>query len=151
LRSECDTVMGSDHGEISCTRANAKRFSQHFAARWNGTQPFPAARLYYDAVVLLALGMRYAMATTGTIPAAPVLHKLLLQLNDPASPPAYWYDLQSAFSAIEQGEKRRFVGGGAEYNFDRYGAAKHAVFDTWTVHAQSFVDTGSYYASCNSQ
>jgi len=148
LQSECDARTGFDHGAIACKRTNATRFSAHFAARWDGTQPFPAAHLYYDAVVLLAMGMRYAIATTGSIPAAPELHKLILQLNDASNPPAYWYDLKAAFAALESGQ-RRFVGSGAEYSFDRYGAAQHAIFDTWTVQAQSFVDTGSYYASCN--
>jgi neutral amino acid transport system substrate-binding protein len=149
LRSECDARSGFDHGEIACTRANATRFSNHFASRWGGTQPFPAARLYYDAVILLALGMRYAVATTGAIPAAPELHRLILQLNDASSKPAYWHDLKTAFAAVDGKERRRFIGSGAEYSFDRYGAAQHMVFDTWTVRAQSFVDTGSYYASCN--
>jgi ABC-type branched-subunit amino acid transport system substrate-binding protein len=149
LRSECDTLSGFDHGTISCTRGNATRFNAHFAQRWGGTQPFPASRLYYDAVVLLAMGMRYAVATNGKVPSAPELHRLILQLNDPGNKPARWYDLESAFSALANGEKLRFVGSGAEYRFDRYGAAQHVVFDTWTVSGQSFVDTGSYYASCN--
>ena len=149
LRSECDTLTGFDHGAIECKRTNATRFSAHFAARWGGTQPFPASRLYYDAVVLLAMGMQYAVATTGKIPSAPELHRLILQLNDSGNPPAHWYDLETAFATIESGERLRFVGSGAEYSFDRYGAAQHVVFDTWTVAGQSFVDTGSYYASCN--
>jgi len=149
LTSECDTLSGFDHGTITCKRTNATRFSSHFAERWSGTQPFPASRLYYDAVVLLAMGMRYAVATTGKIPSAPELHRIILQLNDVSNKPARWYDLQSAFTALEHGEKLRFIGTGAEYNFDRYGAAQHVVFDTWTVSAQSFIDTGSYYASCN--
>jgi branched-chain amino acid transport system substrate-binding protein len=149
LRSECNTLTGFDHGAIACTRSNATRFSNHFAERWGGTQPFAAARLYYDAVILLAMGMRYAVATTGAIPSAPELKKLILQLNDAKNPVGHWYDLKTAFAALDAGERRRFVGSGAEYSFDRYGAAQHVVFDTWTVSAQSFVDTGSYYASCN--
>src|SRR6478609_5514489 len=150
LKSECDTqAMGFDHAAITCTRSNAKRFNAHFAARWGGTEPFPASRLYYDAVLLLAIGMRYAVATTGTIPSAPELHRLILQLNDSTNPPARWSDLKSAFAELDGGRPLRFIGSGAEYQFDRYGAARHVVFDTWTVAAQSFVDTGSYYASCN--
>ena len=149
LRSECDAKDGFDYGLIHCTRGNAKRFSAHFAERWSGTQPFPASRLYYDAVVLLAIGMRYAVATTGTIPAAPQLHRLILDLNDDDDPPARWSDLKAAFSKLDEGQQLRFIGAGAEYSFDRYGAARHTVFDTWTVGAQSFIDTGSYYASCN--
>jgi len=139
LTSECETLMGFDHGVISA----------HFAERWGGTEPFPASRLYYDAVVLLAMGMRYAVATTGHIPAAPELHRLILDLNDDDDPPARWTDLKSAFAKLGEGKQLRYVGAGAEYRFDRYGAAQHTVFDTWTVNAQSFVDTGSYYASCN--
>ncbi|HET7541420.1 MAG TPA: ABC transporter substrate-binding protein [Polyangiaceae bacterium] len=149
LTSECDTLTGYDHGAIPCTRGNAKRFSAHFAARWGGTEPFPASRLYYDAVLLLAMGMRYAVATSGKIPSAPELHDLIVDLNDGDDPPAHWSDLKSAFSALDEGQQLRLVGAGAEYNFDIYGAAQHVVFDTWTVSGQSFIDTGSYYAKCN--
>jgi neutral amino acid transport system substrate-binding protein len=149
LTSECDTLTGYDHGDIKCSRGNAKRFSAHFAARWGGTEPFPASSLYYDGVVLLAMGMRYAVATTGKIPSAPELHRLILDLNDGDDPPARWSDLSTAFAALDEGKQLRLIGAGAEYSFDRYGAAQHVVFDTWTVSGQSFVDTGSYYASCN--
>ena len=149
LKSECENLTGFDHGAITCSRTNATRFDAHFAARWGGTQPFPASRLYYDAVLLLATGMRYAVAKTGAIPPAPELHRLILQLNDADNQPAHWYDLRTAFAALANGEKLRLIGSGAEYSFDRYGAAEHVIFDTWTVAAQSFLDTGSYYASCN--
>jgi len=149
LRSECDAQAGFGHGVIACSTGNATRFKDHFAARWGGARPFPAAHLYYDAVILLAMGMQYASGTSGSIPAAPKLHQQIRDLNKPENPPGYWYDLKAVMADLASGKAHRFVGSGAEYEFDRYGAAQHVIFDTWTVAGQAFVDTGSYYASCN--
>jgi hypothetical protein len=149
LRSECDALTGFDHGVISCGTTNATRFSDHFAERWGGARPFPAAHLYYDSVILLAMGMQYALGKNGVIPSAPALHQLILNLSKAENPPGYWYDLKTAMADLASGKPRRLIGGGAEYTFDRYGSAEHVIFDTWTVAAKSFVDTGSYYASCN--
>jgi neutral amino acid transport system substrate-binding protein len=150
LASECGKVTSGTHGPVQCTQGNAHQFSDHFAARWNGARPFPAAYLYYDAVVLLAMGMQYSMATQGAIPAAQGLQQQILALNAPANDPGYWSDLKGAMSSLAQGKALRYIGAGAEYRFDQFGAAQYDVFDTWTVHEQSFIDTGAYSATCPS-
>jgi neutral amino acid transport system substrate-binding protein len=148
LASECATLTTGTHGPVQCARDNADRFSDHFAERWNGARPFPAAYLYYDAVVLLAMGMQYSMATQGSIPSAQGLEQQVLALNASTNDPGRWSDLKTAMSSLAQGKALRYVGAGAEYQFDRYGAAQYHVFDTWTVHGQSFASTGAYSATC---
>jgi ABC-type branched-subunit amino acid transport system substrate-binding protein len=148
LKSECETRLGIGEGGLHCKRSNAARFRRHFADRWGGALPFPAAHLYYDAVLLLAVGLQYGLATSGTLPAPTALHRLIRQLNDPGNAPAYWYDLKTTLSDLANGTTTRFVGAGAEYEFDSWGDAQYYIFDTWTIAGQSFVDTGSYYARC---
>jgi ABC-type branched-subunit amino acid transport system substrate-binding protein len=148
LQSECETLAGAEQGVVHCKDSNSAKFNARFAARWGGAQPFPAAYLYYDAVALLAIGLQYGLATTGELPVPSELHRLIRELNNPANLPAYWYDLKTTLSGLAHGTASRFVGAGAEYEFDEWGEARHAIFDTWTVRGQSFVDTGSYYAHC---
>lgn len=148
LTSECELLEGYTYGSIECTRDNSERFVSHFAQRWDGAKPFAAAHLYYDAVVLLAMGMAYAVATEGDIPTAKPLQKLIRSLNAPDNDEARWTDLDEVLPRLAQGEALRYVGAGAEYNFNEYGSARHKIFDTWTIRRHAFVDTGVYYASC---
>lgn len=148
LTSECFAPTDEGHGAVPCTQNNAKQFIDHFAARWDGTRPFPAAHLYYDAIVLLAMGMQYSMATQGTIAAASKLQLQIRNLNASTNKPVYWYDLPTAMAALARGTALRYVGAGAEYEFDEYGAAQHTVFDTWTIENQAFKGQGGYYAFC---
>jgi neutral amino acid transport system substrate-binding protein len=148
LASECGSVTTGNHGPIQCGQDNAKRFSDHFAARWEGARPFPAAYLYYDAVVLLAMGMQYSMATQGSLPSAQGLQRQILAINASANDPGYWSDLKTAMASLAAGKPLRYVGAGAEYRFDAFGAAQYDIFDTWTVHGQSLDGTGAYYAVC---
>jgi ABC-type branched-subunit amino acid transport system substrate-binding protein len=149
LRSECELLDGYTYGAISCKQDNAHRFIEHFSARWGGTKPFPAAHLYYDAVVLLALGMQYgASQNNGTIPGVKQLHKTICDQSAPENDPAYWYDISTAFEQLIAGKNLRYVGAGAEYKFTSYGLADHIVFDGWTIRKHAFVNTGSFYAKC---
>ncbi|HET9955994.1 MAG TPA: penicillin-binding protein activator [Polyangiaceae bacterium] len=149
LTSECEILEGDEvHGPVQCTQDNAARFTDHFAARWKGTKPFPAAHLYYDAVVLLALGMQYAVATHGEIPKARVLQQTIRDMNVVTNDVAKWDDLESALSTVGQGKALRYAGAGAEYRFDAFGAADHRLFDTWTIGGREFVPTGTHFAAC---
>jgi ABC-type branched-subunit amino acid transport system substrate-binding protein len=147
LASECG-ISSSTHGPVECGQDNSRSFSDHFAARWSGARPFPAAYLYYDAIVLLAMGMQYSTAVQGAIPSAQGLERQILALNAPTNDPGHWYDLKTAMSSLAGGKALRYVGAGAEYRFDAFGAAQYTIFDTWTVHGQSFTNTGAYYAQC---
>jgi neutral amino acid transport system substrate-binding protein len=147
LPSECAGI-GGEQGSVKCTHKNSDRFAEHFSDRWDGDRPLPASRLYYDSVVLVAMGMRYAMAVDGKQPTATRLHQLIRNMNASDSEPAQWYALEKAMKAVDGGEARRYVGAGTEYSFDEYGAAKHVVYDVWKVKGQGFVETGSFYVDC---
>ncbi len=106
------------------------------------------SRLIVVGVVLLALGLRYALATEGALPGATRLHEIIRSMSAPANDAAHWNDLATAMSRISEGVPLRYVGAAAEYAFDEFGAAQHAIFDTWTVAGKSLVDTGTYFATC---
>lgn len=163
LNSECDipssgdasngmvgnlTELGFVYGPVSCTHANRVRFQNHFSDHWDRTRPFSAAHFYYDAVVLLAMGMQYATAVKGGIPSAKPLQQLILTLNNASNEPGYWYDLPSAMEQLANGKTLRYVGAAAEYGFNQFGVAQHRVFDTWTIEHNEFVTKGAYYAAC---
>jgi neutral amino acid transport system substrate-binding protein len=149
LTSECeipDVDYGNQH--VDCERNNHKAFTRHFAERWDGTKPFPAANLYYDAVVLLALGMQYVYSTSDSAPNAKSIQRAILKMNVAASDAASWRDLGKALERTADGTPVRYVGAGAEYEFDEFGTAKHSVFDAWSIEGQEFVSQGQYFARC---
>jgi neutral amino acid transport system substrate-binding protein len=148
LTSECDMLEGHVYGSISCGHANADRFVKHFNNRWDGDRPFSAAHYYYDAVVLLAMGMQYAQATRGSIPSSAQMHQLIRKLNRTSNERGYWFDLSSAMRQLAAGQTVRYVGAAAEYEFDDFGVAQHRAFDTWTIRQNSIVAQGVDYASC---
>jgi ABC-type branched-subunit amino acid transport system substrate-binding protein len=146
LASECRTTDGD---ALTCTRDNAKAFSDHFAQYWEGEHPFPAAHFYYDAVVLLALGLQAGLTADGVLPQAHQLRDYIRKLGEPDAQPVRWGDLRGPMTEVRLGTAVRYVGAGAEYQFDGYGAAEHSVYDTWSISDDAFIDTGSIRAVCN--
>jgi neutral amino acid transport system substrate-binding protein len=147
LRGEC-VATDPDHPDVlTCLRDNADRFGDHFEARWRG-RPFPAAHFYYDAVVLIAMGLEYSLAHSEVMPSAQALQQTIRSLAMPDAAAARWSDLKLALDLLRGGSRTRYVGAAAEYDFDDYGAARYVVFDTWRVENQRFVDTGSLKADC---
>jgi ABC-type branched-subunit amino acid transport system substrate-binding protein len=145
LASECTPT---DTEELDCTQANADAFSAHFADYWQGEQPFAEANYYYDAVVLLALGLSKGLSDTGELPDLKQLHADIRSLGEPEAEPVRWDDLRGALTEVRLGAPVRYVGAAAEYRFDRYGAAQHTVFDHWEVSSDDFVETGTFEAIC---
>lgn len=143
---ECEANV--ENTRISCSRANADAFADHFSRRWSGDHPFPAAHYYYDAVVLTALGLKHALAVDGQLPSTARLHSAIRALGSAEREPVYWHGLADGLGAIEQGAELRYIGAAAEYRFDQYGAAEHVIFDTWSIANDSFVDGGSLKADC---
>jgi hypothetical protein len=88
------------------------------------------------------------MATAGALPNAKALQRIIRTMNQSSHEPGYWYDLPSVWAALQAGRDTRYVGAAAEYNFDQYGAATQAVFDTWTIRDHAFHVTGNYFADC---
>ena len=62
LASECDEKPSDYRGRVQCRRDNEEAFGDHYARRWAGDRPFPAAHFYYDAVILLAMGLERVAA-----------------------------------------------------------------------------------------
>lgn len=145
LASECTPTDGD---ALDCTHSNANAFAQHFAAYWQGERPFPAANYYYDAIVLLALGLTKGASEEDALPTIRDLHDDILSLGNVDAQPVRWNDLHTPLTEIRLGSDVRYVGAAAEYVFDTYGAAQHTVFDTWAIGNDSFVDTGTVKAIC---
>jgi neutral amino acid transport system substrate-binding protein len=145
LKSEC---VEGEGGAMTCSHGNASAFSRHFAAHWRGDRPFPAAHFYYDAVVLLALALEQSMVKDGELPRARELRDQIRALGDKDAQPVRWGDLSGPMTEIRLGTAVRYVGAGAEYEFDVYGAARHVVFDTWMIADDSFIETGTLRAEC---
>jgi len=146
LASECTAGEGD---ELHCTQSNAKAFAEHFARYWEGDRPFAAANYYYDAVVLLALALNKGFAEEGVLPGVKLLQEDIRELGDSTAEPVRWNDLRGPLTEIRLGTEVRYVGAAAEYTFDKYGAAQHSVFDTWTIANDGFVGTGTYKATCS--
>jgi neutral amino acid transport system substrate-binding protein len=149
LQSECVVPDSTQPDRLTCTGANAKQFGDHFEKRWGG-RPFPEAHLYYDAVVLIAMGLERSLAGgSGNLPTASALQQNIRTLATADATDAPWFDLKSAFALVDAGNPVQYVGAAAEYDFDQYGAAiNYEVFDTWRIQNQQFVATDPLQASC---
>jgi neutral amino acid transport system substrate-binding protein len=148
LRSECRSV--DEGGEtVDCTTGNAAAFIGHFSRRWSGEAPLPAAHFYYDGVVLIAMGLVYAQAKSGTIPSSGhELQKIIRELSSPDHEAASWRELNEAMTKLRAGVPLRYVGAAAEYEFDRYGASRHDIMQKWTIDGGAFVDLASVFVRC---
>jgi neutral amino acid transport system substrate-binding protein len=145
LASECAV---SDGDELRCTHSNAAAFAAHFADYWQGDRPFSAANYYYDALILLALGLNKGVTEEGELPDVKSLHSDIREFGDPDAQPVRWNNLREPFTEIRLGTPLRYVGAATEYEFDRYGATHHSVFDHWEVSNEGFVGTGTFEAVC---
>ena len=148
LPAECDMDHAQESGRVDCTRSNAESFADHYAHHWDGEMPFAAAHFYYDAVVLLAMGLQYGIARHGHWPSAAELRDSTRELSASDEGTADWNHLGQLMASLAAGRAARYVGAAAEYEFDRYGAAQHAIFDTWRIAKHRFVDSGPLVAIC---
>lgn len=148
LPSECEARETDYRGPIECGEGNARAFADYFAARWGGNRPFPAAHFYYDAVLLLAMGLTYAGAEPGQDVTAAELHEAVLALGDATLRRGKWDELSRLLPRLRAGEPMALVGAAATYDFERYGAAKHLIFDSWRIAQGQFVHEGTLQARC---
>lgn len=148
LARECAV---SETEQLNCSHSNARAFSDHFAEQWQGDRPFAAAAYYYDALVLLALGLSKGVSAEGALPGTRALHANIRALGRADATPVRWNELQGLLAEVRSSSGLHYVGAAAEYEFDVYGAAKHSVFDTWAIENDGFVDTGTVKAICQSR
>lgn len=151
LRTECQELNRKYHGPVECRRSNARAFQAHFASRWDGDLPFPAAHYYYDALVLLAMGLEYSAAVGDSDPSPAQLHANILEMTNEAETRGRWDDLGSVFAALSEGVPVAYVGAAAEYEFDEFGAAQHQLFDTWRVKDVNYVAEQTLQIRCTAQ
>ncbi|WP_437782494.1 ABC transporter substrate-binding protein [Sorangium sp. So ce1097] len=148
LRSEC-RMTGEAQEAADCTTENAAAFIGHFARRWDGEAPLPAAHFYYDGVVLIAMGLVYAQATGRELPLpGHELKQVIRELNSPDNEVASWRDLKSAMEKLRAGTRLRYAGAAAEYEFDGYGANLHYFMQRWTIDHHAFADLDSVPVTC---
>ncbi len=148
LRSECH-IEDPVEEAVNCTTENAAAFIERFSSGWDGEVPFPAAHFYYDGVVLIAMGLVYAKATTGELPLSGYeLQQIIRELNSPAHESASWRDLKTAMTKLRAGIPLRYIGAAAEYEFDEFGANEHHFMQTWTIHDDAFVDLAPVPVTC---
>jgi len=148
LQSECVVADPSQPAQLSCASDNATRFGDHFEKRWGG-RPFPEAHLYYDAVVLVAMGLQLSPASAAALPTAAALQQTIRTMATADATQTRWSNLKLAFDLLGAGTHVRYVGAAAEYDFDKYGAAtNYEIFDTWRIESQQFVSTVPLQASC---
>ncbi|KYF56227.1 branched-chain amino acid ABC transporter substrate-binding protein [Sorangium cellulosum] len=149
LRSECH-VAGEAQEAVDCATGNADAFRERFSRRWDGEAPLPAAHFYYDGVVLLAMGLVYAQATSGTIPSSGYeLQQIIRELNNPGNDVASWRDMKGAMDRLRAKTPLRYVGAAAEYEFDEYGASKPRFMQRWTIDGDAFVDLAPVALECS--
>lgn len=151
LETECQEKNVKYHGPVECRRTNADAFRDHFRARWDGEEPFPAAYYYYDAVVLLAMGLEYAAARDTFDPKPRELHAMIVEMSTAATVRGRWSDLGTVFRTLSEGTPVGYVGAAAEYEFDAYGAAVHKLFDTWRVKDVDYVAEETLQVRCVGQ
>ncbi len=148
LASECEVQEENYRGQMNCGRGNSDAFADYFAKRWQGNRPFPAAHFYYDAVVLIAMGLQYAEANGNTDPSSAQLHAAIMEMTSTATERGSWRDLPEVMRMLSEGKPVAYAGAAHEYNFDRFGSAKHLIFDSWRIHKQEYVREGSLQARC---
>jgi ABC-type branched-subunit amino acid transport system substrate-binding protein len=149
LTTECEQLPDAYRGPLECKHRNADAFRLHYEGRWDGDSPFPQAHFYYDAVVLIAMGLQYAAAQGMRAPRAYQLHAAVREMTDQATQRGHWNDLRSVFATLAEGKPLEYAGAAAEYEFDQFGAARHRVFNAWHVEKDVFVDEGTFRAQCN--
>ncbi|WP_437932590.1 ABC transporter substrate-binding protein [Sorangium sp. So ce291] len=151
LPSECRTVDEAQE-TVECTTGNAAAFIEQFSRRWKGEAPLPAAHFYYDGVILIAMGLVYAQATSGTIPASGhELQAIIRELSSPDHEAASWRDLKAAMDKLRAGIPLRYVGAAAEYEFDSDGAKQHRFMQQWTIDGHAFVDLAPVSVTCEAR
>jgi len=151
LLNECQEKNQRYHGAVDCRRTNADQFRDHFKARWDGEEPFPAAYYYYDAVVLLAMGLEFAAAQGDLDPKPSELQGMIVEMTNTALVRGRWNDLGSVFGSLSEGTPVAYVGAASEYQFDTYGAAVHQLFDTWRVKDVDYVAEETLQTRCETQ
>lgn len=124
LAEECELSGTPMTSRVPCRIGGARAFSDHFAVRWGGDRPLPAAHFYYDAVILLALALEYASAQGIEDPTPQELRGFIIELSAANSDDIVeWSSLEPALARMSRVDLGvpEYHGAAGEYDFDRYG------------------------------
>jgi neutral amino acid transport system substrate-binding protein len=136
---ECVTDAGNlPLGHVACKEGTSRSFIRHYKNRWHGESPLPASHRYYDAVVLLALGLQRANSFGETDPSAQVIKAHIRALTRDDGEQTRWNDLDDALEAISDGEIISYQGAAGEYIFNRYGEATFALNTVFEIDDNEF-------------
>lgn len=166
LNSECElekaiSIAGGSEGNTeliqyaNCQDDNAETFAAHFSEYWTSDPPLPASLYYYDAVVLLALGLTAAAVDGHPNPTPTELRKYIRQISEYPGEPVSWSNIADGFARIKNGEDIFYVGAAAQYQFDgedgkpSYGLAQHRSIDVWGIDRLEFVHDATIGVTCS--
>ena len=124
--------MGGDTGAVNCEAGGADRFARHYAERWDVETPLGAAHFYYDAIILLALGLEEAAAAGKHQPRPQELLPYLVELSSGDETVA-WDSLDEGLALARDGVDIHYLGAAGEYSFNRRGHNMRALVDTWVI------------------
>jgi len=135
--SECDSGeglggFGGASTGFNCDAHAAERFARYYAERWEVEDPLNAAHFYYDAVILLALGLERAAADGRAAPRPQELLPYLTGLSGGEEQVA-WDSLDEGLDLARKGTSLQYVGAAGDYTFNQRGHNLRAIVDTWVV------------------
>src|SRR5690606_15294442 len=136
--AECNVVgevLGGSGGaddSLDCDASAAERFARYYADRWTGEEPLRGAHYYYDAVIMLALGLERAAADGLS---APKPQELLPYFTGHADEDEHiaWDSLDEGLQLARDGSPVDYLGAAGDYEFNARGQNIRAIVDTWVI------------------
>jgi hypothetical protein len=122
-----------------CRQDNFDEFSSHFTEFGGDDRPMLASLFYYDAVVLLALGLTAAAADGQPNPTPVELRSYIRRIAEPPGKTVSWRRIADGLNWAGQGQDIAYSGAAAQYQFDErisgasYGLAQHPLIDIWSI------------------
>jgi ABC-type branched-subunit amino acid transport system substrate-binding protein len=147
-----DSTLNVQYNE--CGKDNFHMFSSHYTDYWGGDAPLPAALFYYDAVLLLALGLTAAAADDHANPTPTELRAYIRQIAEAPGETISWSKIADGFEMISKGQDISYLGAAAQYQFDGengklgYGLAQHRLVDIWSVDNTKFISKATVGLTC---
>ena len=138
---ECQEV--GDAGEFACANTDDNSFETHFAERWHGAKPLPAAHFYYDSVVLLALALESAAAEGVSSPRPHDVLPYMSAVTQVGGEELGWNRLEHALTQVRRHRPIQFIGVAGEYDFNSRGQNVRSMVTTWVIDEESFTESRS--------
>jgi ABC-type branched-subunit amino acid transport system substrate-binding protein len=138
-----------------CRQDNFDEFSSHFTEFGGNDGPLLASLFYYDAVVLLALGLTAAAADSQPNPTPTELRTYIRRIAETPGKTVSWRHIADGLKWASQGQDITYSGAAAQYQFDirrggaSYGLAQHRLIDIWTIEDFNFRYSSTVSVNCS--